>query len=77
MKPFDYVIQQCQEYANPTEAPLMKAYMKNKFDFFGIKAPFRKVIVKSIKDIYDLKIPDSSFWQLINDLWSNNHRIAY
>ena len=74
MKPFDYVIQQCLIHANEKEAPLMKAYMKNKFDFFGIKAPFRKVIVKSLKDLYGLKIPDSSFWELIYELWANNHR---
>ncbi len=34
--------------ANPENAKAMKAYMKDKFDFFGIKSPLRKELSKSI-----------------------------
>ncbi len=32
--------------ANPEIAPQMKAYMKNRFEFFGIKSPLRKQLEK-------------------------------
>lgn len=36
------------EHRNDSLIPGMKAYMKDKFEFFGIKAPIRKEISKSI-----------------------------
>jgi 3-methyladenine DNA glycosylase AlkD len=37
-----------QSEANPKLALPMKAYMKNKFEYFGIKTPHRREISKSI-----------------------------
>ena len=35
--------------ANPSNQTSMEGYMKNRFEFFGIKAPQRNVVFKSWK----------------------------
>lgn len=42
------IIEIFQSEANPSMAIPMKAYMKNKFDYFGIKTPHRREICKPI-----------------------------
>jgi len=38
------IIQKLREQANPQKAVEMKAYMRNKFNFFGISSPARRAI---------------------------------
>lgn len=51
-----------QQHANPANAPSMKVYMKNHFEFFGIKKPERVVLSaqiiqnQAIPNVEDLKI---------------------
>ena len=47
-------------YQNPEKALQMKAYMKDKFSFYGIQSPVRKSIFKEIKGNYPIN-PNS--WQ--------------
>ena len=49
--------------ANPNEAVAMKKYMKDKFEFFGIKSPLRKQIYKQHKNKFGL-LPDESFEEI-------------
>lgn len=44
--------------ANPLDAPFMKRYMKDQFDFFGIKKPLRETLSNQI--IQEYGIPGSS-----------------
>ncbi len=58
----------CQQNSNASNANYMKAYMKEKFDFLGIKSPLRKEIFREIKS----EIKSKSFektWSLIEALW--------
>lgn len=36
--------------AKPDDAVAMKAYMKNKFEFLGVKTPIRRKIVKAFSN---------------------------
>lgn len=47
-------------HQNPEKAVQMKAYMKDKFSFYGIQSPVRKTIFKEIKSNYPIN-PNS--WQ--------------
>jgi 3-methyladenine DNA glycosylase AlkD len=51
----------------------MKWYMKGHFDFYGINAPARKDIVKSLKSKYNLKDPDFVI-ELARELWQEQMR---
>ncbi|WP_257128734.1 DNA alkylation repair protein [Bacillus wiedmannii] len=54
---------------NANNAIMMKKYMKNQFEFFGIKAPLRRNLTKQIVDKHG--IPDElKFKQVILELWS-------
>lgn len=59
--------------ANTTEAIPMKKYMKNKFDFFGIKSPLRKEIYKDFKSKCGL-LPDENFGEIIRWCWKQDER---
>ena len=59
--------------ANPSEAVAMKKYMKDKFEFFGIKSPLRKEIYKNHKDNFGL-LPDENFEQIVRWCWNQDQR---
>jgi len=59
--------------ANAKEAPAMKKYMKNKFEFFGIKSPLRKEIYKNHKNEFGL-LPDENFEQIVRWCWAQPQR---
>lgn len=59
--------------ANTAEAIPMKKYMKNKFDFFGIKSPLRKDIYIDFKNKYGL-LPDENFGEIIKWCWKQDER---
>ena len=57
--------------ANPDDAVAMKAYMKNKFEFLGVKTPVRRKLTKTFfKQQTDLVID----WNFINEAWKNPYR---
>lgn len=61
------------EHSNPEMADGMKAYMKNKFAFAGIKSPLRKEITKNLFTSPLLKNKLHSF-TLIEALWEKEER---
>lgn len=59
--------------ASKTEVKAMKKYMKNKFEFFGIKSPKRKEIYKLHKSVYGL-FPESEFENIVRWCWGQPQR---
>lgn len=67
------IIQAFKQHADSRQAAKMASYMKNKFDFLGIKSPVRKEISKPLlaKD----KLPQiERLPQIVNDLWNMPQR---
>ena len=62
-----------QENADPTQAVDMAKYMRDQFQFYGIKSPLRKELVKEIKAVVK---PTASYeyQQFIQLLWDDPHR---
>ena len=69
----DYIEQLLQENRNEANANQMKAYMKDHFDFYGVKSPTRKILVSEYWTACKQK-PDDSFKQLIDALWNSPYR---
>ncbi|MCF7913321.1 MAG: DNA alkylation repair protein [Candidatus Cloacimonetes bacterium] len=62
------LISSFQQNANPEYAAPMQKYMKNRFDFLGIKRPLRNDLQKLFFKEYNL--PDiAEISQIINELW--------
>ncbi len=62
-----------KEHSNSENAFHMKKYMKNKFDFFGIKAPLRKEITRNF--LRKNNLPNVSFIKDISvELWKKPER---
>ena len=57
--------------ANPDDAVAMKAYMKNKFEFLGVKTPVRRKLTKAFFKQQTDSVID---WDFINETWSNSYR---
>lgn len=70
---FRLIIECCLAEADSRKAPAMEAYMKNKFTFYGIPAPQRKLISKRIKNTF-LISDTCALWKLIEMLWQDAHR---
>ena len=65
--------EQFEAHRNPEYALRMKAYMKDKFEFYGIQSPIRKQLVSKAWKIY--KITDSSdLYKFGNHCWSRSER---
>lgn len=62
-----------QNNANEADATQMKKYMKDKFDFFGIKSPLRKEIYKEHKVKYGL-IPNEQLEEIVKWCWQQPQR---
>lgn len=58
-----------EEHANPTDAPVMRQYMKNKFDFYGIRQPIRRKLWNDFARQHQLARQDN-WQQLIWLLWN-------
>ncbi len=66
------VISIFSEYADPQKAEAMEAYMKNQFDFFGIKSPERRSISKHVmQEARSEARFDADFFRA---LWRDPHR---
>lgn len=68
-----YIIKtEFEKNQNKQHAKKMAAYMRNKFDFYGIMAADRKAIYKDdLKDAIKSKTID---WDFLNKCWDDNHR---
>jgi 3-methyladenine DNA glycosylase AlkD len=58
-----------EKHANPTEAVPMKKYMRNQFEYLGIKTPQRVALLKEFYSEYGLpKVTELD--PILRDLWS-------
>lgn len=44
------LLENLKAVANPDDAGAMKAYMKNKFEFLGVKTPARRKLAKAFSN---------------------------
>ena len=65
------LVKELKAVANPDDAVVMKAYMKNKFEFLGVKTPARRKLAK----VFFKQQTDSIIdWNFINEAWKNPYR---
>ncbi len=65
------ILQGLKEVANPEDAIHMKAYMKDQFEFLGVKTPVRRQVSK----IFFKKNHKSTIdWKFIHQAWENPYR---
>ncbi|KJQ58729.1 DNA alkylation repair protein [Streptococcus gordonii] len=65
------LIKELKAVAIPNDAVAMKAYMKNKFEFLGVKTPARRKLVKAF---FKQQIDSVIDWNFINEAWNNPYR---
>ena len=58
---------------DPKNAVRMKAYMKNKFEYLGIKSPKRRELSKPFLTKHSLP-PTEHIWSIIQELWMQPER---
>lgn len=57
--------------AKPDDAVAMKAYMKNKFEFLGVKTPIRRKIAKAF---FKQQTDSGIEWDFIDEAWEHPYR---
>ena len=65
------LVKELKAVANPDDAVAMKAYMKNKSEFLGVKTPARRKLAKAFFKQQTDSVID---WDFINEAWSNPYR---
>ena len=65
------LVKELKALANPDDAVAMKAYMKNKFEFLGVKTPARRKLTKAFFKQHTDSVID---WNFINEAWKNPYR---
>ena len=65
------LVKELKAVASPDDAVAMKAYMKNKFEFLGVKTPARRKLVKAFFKQQTDSVID---WVFINESWDNPYR---
>lgn len=65
------LLENLKAVANPDDARAMKAYMKNKFEFLGVKTPARRKLAKAFFKHQTDSVID---WDFINEAWNNPYR---
>ena len=65
------LLENLKAVTNPDDAGAMKAYMKNKFEFLGVKTPARRKLTKAFFKQQTDSIID---WNFINEAWNNPYR---
>ena len=65
------LLENLKAVANPDDAVAMKAYMKNKFEFLGVKTPARRKLVKAF---FKQQTDSDIDWNFINEAWNNPYR---
>lgn len=65
------IFQNLKEVANSDDAVHMRAYMKNQFEFLGVKTPVRRQVSKIFfKKNHKFTID----WEFVNQAWENPYR---
>lgn len=70
---FKEIISLLEDNADPTQALSMSKYMRDQFQFYGIKSPLRRALVKKIKAVVKPK-PSIEYQEFIQLLWDDPHR---
>mgnify|MGYP000875360207 CR=1 FL=1 len=65
------LVKELKAVANPDDAVAMRAYMRNKFDFLGVKTPARRKLSKAFFKQQTDSVID---WDFINEAWNNPYR---
>lgn len=65
------LVKELKAVASPDDAAAMKAYMKNKFEFLGVKTPARRKLAKTFFKQQTDSVID---WVFINESWDNPYR---
>ena len=65
------LLENLKAVAKPDDAVAMKAYMKNKFEFLGVKTPVRRKLAKAFFKQQTDSVID---WVFINESWDNPYR---
>ena len=65
------LVKELKAVASPDDAVAMKAYMKNKFEFLGVKTPARRKLTKAFFKQQTDSVID---WFFINESWDNPYR---
>ena len=65
------LLENLKAVAKPDDAVAMKAYMKNKFEFLGVKTPARRKLVKAF---FKQQTDSDIDWNFINEAWNNPYR---
>ena len=65
------LVKELKAVASPDDAVAMKAYMKNKFEFLGVKTPARRKLVKAF---FKQQTDSDIDWNFINEAWNNPYR---
>ena len=72
MSKYTHVLTLIQSATDPQNALSMKQYMRNQFEFLGVKTPARKALIKEfIKNEKAARIID---WQFVNDCYDSQFR---
>lgn len=66
------IIDTFKQHKNPDNSIPMKAYMKNQFEFLGIKTPLRRELAKPFFKEMDKKAPINK--ELVESLWNEEFR---
>jgi 3-methyladenine DNA glycosylase AlkD len=67
------LIKELEANRNAADAEAMRAYMRNQFQFYGIKAPKRKAICKAFQKQHGLP-PVENVNEIVLDLWRRPER---
>lgn len=70
---FKEIISLLEDNVNLTQAISMSKYMRDQFQFFGIKSPLRKELVKEIKAVVKPN-PSVEYQEFVQLLWDDPHR---
>ena len=65
------LVKELKVVANPDDAVAMKTYMKNKFEFLGVKTSARRKLAKAFFKQHTDSVID---WNFINESWDNPYR---
>ncbi len=72
MDKFNVITELFKQSKDSEKASAMSAYMKNKFDFYGIPSPERKELCKDF--IKSEKAAKGIDWELLDKCYEDNHR---
>ncbi|MGJ8661207.1 MAG: DNA alkylation repair protein [Bacteroidota bacterium] len=63
-----------QKYSNADNAEKMSTYMRNKFEYFGVKSEERKLIQKEFFPKLNKEISIDNRWDIVREFWEKPQR---